>query len=178
MAPLHDALVAMGVQVRPAERWGHLPVTVQGPVDVTLDEVSLRGDVSSQYLTALMLIAPYFPNGLRFMLTTPLVSRPYIRITAAVMAAFGVGGVELGDRIITVPAGRYRVDASYEGSRRSANFQVTRAPGSMKYRTPRTPARVSRASSSSATSVRTMATPRAPGPKAAIASSVQELSNA
>ena len=82
----------MGVQVRPAESWGHLPVTVQGPVDVTLDEVSLRGDVSSQYLTALMLIAPYFPNGLRFVLTTPLVSRPYIRITAAVMAAFGVDG--------------------------------------------------------------------------------------
>ena len=107
MAPLHDALVSMGVQVQPSEGWGHLPVTVQGPVDVTLDEVSLRGDVSSQYLTALMLIAPYFPNGLRFMLTTPLVSRPYIRITAAVMAAFGVPGVELGDRIITVPAGRY-----------------------------------------------------------------------
>jgi hypothetical protein len=67
-------------------RWGHLPVTVHGPIDVTLDEVQLRGDISSQYLTALMLIAPYFPNGLRFMLTTPLVSRPYIRITAAVMA--------------------------------------------------------------------------------------------
>lgn len=108
MAPLHDALASMGVAVRPLEAKGHLPVAVHGPVDVTLDEVQLRGDVSSQYLTALMLIAPYFPKGLRFMLTTPLVSRPYIRITAAVMAAFGVPGVELGDRIITVPAGRYQ----------------------------------------------------------------------
>ena len=107
MAPLHDALTTMGVQVRHGGQAGHLPVTVQGPVDVTLDEVHLRGDVSSQYLSALMLIAPYFPNGLRFVLTTPLVSRPYIRITAAVMAAFGVSGVELGDRIISVPAGRY-----------------------------------------------------------------------
>ncbi len=108
MGPLHDALMSLGVQVEPLEGHGRLPVRVHGPVDVSLDEVSLRGDVSSQYLTALMLIAPYFPNGLRFVLTTPLVSRPYIRITAAVMESFGVPGVELGDRIITVPAGRYQ----------------------------------------------------------------------
>ncbi len=107
MAPLHEALTAMGVRVQAREHDGHLPVTVQGPIDVTLDEVTLRGDISSQYLTALMLIAPYFPNGLRFVLTTPLVSRPYVRITAAVMAEFGVPGVELGDRIIIVPPGRY-----------------------------------------------------------------------
>lgn len=108
MAPLHDALRSLGVQVTHLGEAGHLPVTVQGPIDVTAEEVSLRGDVSSQYLTALMLVAPYFPAGLRFVLTTPLVSRPYVRITAAVMAAFGVPGVELGDRIISVPAGRYR----------------------------------------------------------------------
>jgi len=108
MAPLHDALAAMGVHLTHLGEAGHLPVTVHGPVDVTVDEVRLRGDVSSQYLTALMLIAPYFPGGLRFVLTTALVSRPYVRITAAVMAAFGVPGVEVGDRIISVPAGRYR----------------------------------------------------------------------
>jgi 3-phosphoshikimate 1-carboxyvinyltransferase len=107
MAPLHEALAAMGVNVRSNVAHGFLPVTVEGPVDVTVEEVSLRGDISSQYLTALMLIAPYFPNGIRFVLTTPLVSRPYVRITAAVMAAFGVHGVELGDRIISVPPGRY-----------------------------------------------------------------------
>lgn len=107
MAPLHAALADMGVNVDAREQPGHLPVTVQGPIDVTLDEVQIRGDISSQYLTALMLIAPYFPNGLRFVLTTPLVSRPYVRITAAVMAEFGVPGVEMGDRIITVPAGAY-----------------------------------------------------------------------
>ena len=128
MAPLHDALTAMGVQVQPSERWGHLPVTVQGPIDVSLDEVSLRGDVSSQYLTAVMLIAPYFPNGLRFMLTTPLVSRPYIRITAAVMAAFGVPGVELGDRIITVPAGSYQArDFTIEPDASSASYPLAAA---------------------------------------------------
>ncbi len=128
MAPLHDALASMGVQVRPTGAWGHLPVTVQGPVDISLDEVSVRGDVSSQYLTALMLIAPYFPNGLRFMLTTPLVSRPYIRITAAVMEAFGVPGVELGDRIVTVPPGRYRArEFTIEPDASSASYPLAAA---------------------------------------------------
>ena len=113
MAPLHEALTRLGVSVSSLEQAGHLPVLVQGPFDVTADEVELRGDVSSQYLTALMLVAPYLPNGLRVVLTTPLVSRPYVRITAAVMAAFGVPGVQMGDRIITVPAGRY-TPCSYE----------------------------------------------------------------
>ena len=128
MAPLHEALVAMGVQLAAADVPGHLPVTVQGPIDVTVDEVRLRGDISSQYLTALMLIAPYFPSGLRFVLTTPLVSRPYVRITAAVMEAFGVGGVELGDRIISVPAGRYvarRFDVEPDAS--SAGYPLAAA---------------------------------------------------
>lgn len=128
MGPLCDALVQMGVQVRHGEHAGHLPVTVHGPVDVSLDEVHIRGDVSSQYLTALMLIAPYFPNGLRFVLTTSLVSRSYVRITAAVMASFGVPGVELGDRIITVPAGRYEArEYTVEPDASSASYPLAAA---------------------------------------------------
>ncbi|MFZ4718061.1 MAG: 3-phosphoshikimate 1-carboxyvinyltransferase [Ilumatobacteraceae bacterium] len=128
MAPLHQALADMGVRVQSREAEGHLPVTVQGPGDVTVDEVQLRGDISSQYLTALMLIAPYFPNGIRFVLTTPLVSRPYVRITAAVMASFGVPGVELGDRIISVPAGRYTPrDYAIEPDASSAGYPLAAA---------------------------------------------------
>jgi 3-phosphoshikimate 1-carboxyvinyltransferase len=128
MAPLHEALAAMGVSVHALETPGHLPVTIHGPVDVTLDEVQLRGDISSQYLSGLMLIAPYFPNGLRFVLTTPLVSRPYVRITAAVMAAFGVSGVEMGDRIISVPAGRYTArDYTVEPDASSAGYPLAAA---------------------------------------------------
>ncbi len=128
MAPLHEALVAMGAIVEPSGAPGHLPVTIQGPFDVTVDEVHLRGDISSQYLTALMLVAPYMPDGLRFVLTTPLVSRPYVQLTAAVMEAFGVPGVEMGDRIISVPAGRY-VSRSYavEPDASSASYPLAAA---------------------------------------------------
>ena len=40
--------------------------------------MAIAGDVCSQYLTALMLIAPLLADGLRLRLTTPLVSRPYV----------------------------------------------------------------------------------------------------
>ena len=107
MAPLHDAMATLGVRVHPVAAPGHLPVTVEGPFDVSCDEVTMPGNVSSQYLTALMMVAPYFTNGLRFMLSTELVSRPYVRMTASIMEQFGVPGVEVGDRIIIVPPGRY-----------------------------------------------------------------------
>lgn len=105
-APLHDALVQLGVAVQPGEGWGTLPVTVQGPP--LTGRVQIAGDVSSQYVTALMLIGPSLPGGLRLELTTPLVSRPYVEMTAAVMAWFGHDDVEVGEDLITVAPGRYR----------------------------------------------------------------------
>ncbi|MFM8311348.1 MAG: 3-phosphoshikimate 1-carboxyvinyltransferase [Ilumatobacteraceae bacterium] len=108
MGPLHDALRRLGVSVSTPHGAGHLPVVVQGPPSSDIDEISLSGNVSSQFLSALMLIGPMLPGGLRIRLSTPLVSRPYVRMTAAVMAAFGIGEVEIGDRIVTVPRGSYR----------------------------------------------------------------------
>lgn len=106
MGPLHDALADLGATVTPAETWGHLPVTVAGPLRRG-GTVELPGDVSSQYLTALMLIGPYLADGLRLRLTTPLVSRPYLAITAAVMAEFGVADVAVDEREVRVGPGRY-----------------------------------------------------------------------
>lgn len=130
MADLHEALVAMGAKVTAVDVEGHLPVRVQGPLrlDDTMTEVSLRGDISSQFLSALMMVAPYCPAGARFLLTTELVSRPYVRMTAAVMSAFGVDGVQIGDRIITVPPGRYQArDYTVEPDATSASYPLAAA---------------------------------------------------
>ncbi|HEY4330994.1 MAG TPA: 3-phosphoshikimate 1-carboxyvinyltransferase, partial [Ilumatobacteraceae bacterium] len=112
MGPLHTALAELGAGVNPAEGFGHLPVTIGGirpSADATGRQrtIRMRGDISSQFITAVMLIAPYLPGGVRIELTTPLVSRPYVAITAAVMAAFGVGGVVIGEDHVDVPTGRY-----------------------------------------------------------------------
>jgi 3-phosphoshikimate 1-carboxyvinyltransferase len=106
MGPLHDSLTALGASVTPAETPGHLPVTVAGPLR-TADAIMMPGNVSSQYVSALMLIGPYVPGGLKLWLSTSLVSRPYLEITRSVMAAFGIEGVEIRDRHVDVPEGEY-----------------------------------------------------------------------
>lgn len=106
MGPLHDALGELGATIQPLGQAGALPVRVRGPVHG--GAVAIAGDVSSQYLTALMLIGPLLPGGLTLELTTPLVSRPYLHLTATVMEAFGVDGVEVGEHRVVVPAAGYR----------------------------------------------------------------------
>ncbi len=106
MAPLHDALVTLGATVQAHDQWGHLPVSVGGPLRAT-GRIDVPGDISSQFITALMLIGPYLPGGLSVRITTPLVSRPYLEITRAVMAQFGHDAVSIGDDRVDVVAGRY-----------------------------------------------------------------------
>lgn len=106
MGPLHDSLAALGVHLRPIDRWGRLPVEVSGPPRGA-DAIVMPGDVSSQYVTALMLIGPAVPGGIKLGLSTRLVSRPYIELTRTVMAAFGVTAVEVEARHVFVDAGEY-----------------------------------------------------------------------
>lgn len=130
MGPLHDALVALGVHVQPRAKWGYLPVAIEGmrPDARLIDTVEMPGDISSQYITALMLIAPYLPGGLRIELITPLVSRPYVAITAAVMSSFGVPDVALGESSVVVAAGRYRAcEYSIEPDASSASYAFAAA---------------------------------------------------
>lgn len=104
-APLHDALTGLGVDVAPGRSRGNLPATITGPP--TSGRVEIRGDVSSQYVTALMLIGPYLPGGLDLLLTTPLISRPYVELSAAVMGWFGRSDVVIDERSIRVGPGVY-----------------------------------------------------------------------
>ena len=87
-APLIDALVALGATVHALEEAGHLPLAVRGPA--VGGEVRLPGHISSQFLSALLLAGPRLERGLSVELTSPLVSVPYVEMTRAVMAAFGV----------------------------------------------------------------------------------------
>ena len=122
MGPLHDALRSLGAEVTPLDRPGHLPVTIRGG-NLAGGTVRLAGDVSSQFVSALMLIGPRLGNGLTIELTTRLVSRRYVEITGAVMAAFGADGVKVGERTISVGPGIYRArDYTVEPDASSASY--------------------------------------------------------
>jgi 3-phosphoshikimate 1-carboxyvinyltransferase len=127
MAPLHDALHALGARIEPGESWGHLPVTISGPLGGA-DAIVMPGDVSSQYVTALMLIAPLIRNGLRLGLSTMLVSRPYVEITKAVMESFGATGVDIAHRHVHVtPSSYVGTTYSVEPDASSASYPLAAA---------------------------------------------------
>lgn len=127
MAPLHDALRSLGARVESLDEPGHLPVRVSGG-RLSGGTVLMPGDISSQYVSALMLIAPLMDQGLTIELTSPLVSRPYVAITAAVMSSFGASGIAIGDRLVSVEPGVYApADYSIEADASSASYPLAAA---------------------------------------------------
>ncbi len=110
MAALFDALEALGAGIEPLGEPGHLPVRITGsPREVLGGSVQVTGNVSSQFLSALLLSGPCFDEGLTVGVTTGLVSVPYVQLTLDVMAAFGAAvDHDDGWRTITVSPGGYR----------------------------------------------------------------------
>jgi 3-phosphoshikimate 1-carboxyvinyltransferase len=109
MADLHDALAALGAHVNPLERPGHLPVEVSAG-GIRGGEIEIPGGVSSQFATALLLVAPYLRGGLRLVVAGERVSDSYLEMTVEVMRDFGVDAVindTASGRVVTVPEGRY-----------------------------------------------------------------------
>jgi 3-phosphoshikimate 1-carboxyvinyltransferase len=103
MAPLVDALRALGVTIEEPGGPGHLPLVLLAD-GVRGGAVSLSGDVSSQFLSGVLLASPSFDKGVRVELTTVLVSRPYVELTRSVMQSFGV---DVSADLVVAP-GRYR----------------------------------------------------------------------
>lgn len=91
IAPLVNALSEMGFDVRYKEKDEFPPLEIH-PVNSSdiEEEVWIEGNVSSQFITALLLIAPFLEKGLRIKFTTALVSRPYIEMTVDMLRKLGV----------------------------------------------------------------------------------------
>ena len=100
MGPLLDALTEMGVRCTSAD--GKAPLTVHGPN--MGGNVNVRGDVSSQFISSLMMVAPMLPNDTNILIKGDISSRPYVDITASMMSRFGAH-IAFGDNKITVTGG-------------------------------------------------------------------------
>jgi len=105
MRGLLEALKSFGAGVEYLGEPWHLPARVSAGAKLT-SEVSLSGGVSSQFVTALMLIAPCVDDGLSIRLTGRVISQPYIQMTVDVMRSFGAR-VALDGDLITVRGGGY-----------------------------------------------------------------------
>lgn len=102
---LVDALNALGGKVEYMEREGYPPLRIFGSA-LQGGEISLSGGVSSQYISALLMIAPLMENGLTLFLEGNIISKPYIHLTLQLMELFGVKA-EWNGQVIKVQPQEY-----------------------------------------------------------------------
>lgn len=96
---LVNALQQLGASISYLGKEGYPPHQTNGFHQLT-DTISIRGDVSSQYISALMMIGPTLPNGLRLHLEGTIGSKPYISMTIELMRHFGAAATWSGREIV------------------------------------------------------------------------------
>ncbi len=105
---LVDALRILGANITYLQNEGYPPTELNGFQYSGQNHLTIRGDVSSQYISALLMIGPMLPDGITLELTGEIGSRPYIEMTLQQMRAFGVTHEANWDaKTIHVPAQHY-----------------------------------------------------------------------
>ncbi|MBT3921335.1 MAG: 3-phosphoshikimate 1-carboxyvinyltransferase [Nitrospina sp.] len=121
LADLLDCLTQMGVKAVSAKDNGCPPIDIAGG-EVPGGDLSLAGDKSSQYLTSILLSAPYFKNDTCVNIQGELTSKPYADITLDIMKTFGVHVENESYQRFTVKAGdrykaqTYRVESDWSSA--------------------------------------------------------------
>ncbi|BAQ34353.1 3-phosphoshikimate 1-carboxyvinyltransferase [Dehalococcoides sp. THU3] len=117
MLPLIQALHQLGIEI---ETRGNTTVIKGG--EITRSKVSLPGNISSQYVSALMLMAPACKNGLEIHLATPPASLPYLKMTKQTLESFGIKVFSsINWQEISIPPqpylpARYRVEGDWSSA--------------------------------------------------------------
>ena len=86
MRPILDSLESLGITTESND--GKPPITIKGKIDGNY--VNIKGDISSQFISALLIIAPRLDSGLTIEIDGNVVSKPYIDLTITTMKKFGV----------------------------------------------------------------------------------------
>lgn len=107
--PIHilvDALVSLGARIKYLGKVGYPPLQINGTA-LEGGNIYLSGDVSSQFISALLMIAPTMTKGLTIHLEGDIISIPYIKLTLGMMAQFGVKA-HWEDRTIRIHPEEYK----------------------------------------------------------------------
>lgn len=104
---LVDALTSVGADISYVAQDGFPPLQINGPLKQTKDHIKIKGDVSSQYISALLMIAAQLPLGLKLEIEGELTSRPYVEMTLAMLEQAGIRH-EWDDQVITIESQDFR----------------------------------------------------------------------
>ena len=100
---LVDALKYLGAEIEYLKNEGYPPIKIIGK-ELKVNSVSLKANISSQYISALMLIAPSLKNGLTINLIGEITSAPYLEMTFDLLRKVGIHGTFSDNKIVIYPA--------------------------------------------------------------------------
>jgi len=120
---LVEALRGAGAQIDYLENDGYPPLHI-APPEAGGDEIRVKGNVSSQFLTGLLLSAPLLGRAVTIAVEGDLISQPYVEITLKLMRRYGIEVAREGWRRFLVPAAIYRCpgEIEVEGDASSASY--------------------------------------------------------
>ena len=87
--PLIDCLLALGAEIKYLDNKGFPPIQIKSK-KLKSKKLSLPGHISSQFISALLMIAPTIENGLKIEINSKVLSKPYIDMTFNLMSEFGI----------------------------------------------------------------------------------------
>ncbi len=124
---LVDALRSLGANIEYAGEEGYPPLRIgYSPLDKS-DRISIAADTSSQYISSLLMLAPTLPTGLKLTLEGDIVSLPYIKMTLALMARFGIHHHWDGQTIVINPQYYQGEDFTVEADWSAASYYYSLA---------------------------------------------------
>ena len=117
---LVDTLNKIGAEISYMEKDGYPPIKIKRKISQIKESVSIRGDISSQYISSLLMIAPVLSNGLKIKVVPPFYSKPYVMMTLNLMKKFGIK-YHLSDDIISIKnqkykSGSYKVESDWSAA--------------------------------------------------------------
>ena len=123
VAHLVDGLRQLGADIRYIDNEGYPPLEVRGN-GLNGGSIEMRGDVSSQFLTSLLLAAPLATEAVKVSILGEQVSKPYLDITVHMMRAFGADAGHNNYQTFTVQPGQYVTPGNFlvEGDASSATY--------------------------------------------------------
>ena len=127
MDDLVNSLTELGANVQPITRYVtrktiHLPLNIIAG-GLRGGKTKIAGDISSQFLSALLMVAPYAQTPIKIELTTELNSKPYVDMTLAIMQDFGVEVQRDGYQSFTIPLSTYQLPTP-----QFSNSQILQSP--------------------------------------------------
>jgi len=117
---LVDALRQIGASINYLEKEGFPPIKTNGFSKQVKEEINIRGDISSQYISALLMVAPTLPRGLKLHLEGKIASWPYIEMTLELMRNFGAKASFSGNSITVEPSAytpsEFHIESDWSGA--------------------------------------------------------------